>query len=701
MIAIQTSLIEQAIFLFSTLTWFRMIDLLLVTVAFYFLLNLIRHSAAGYLLREIGILALVLLILTSILPLPVFDWLMRGLLVALFVTTPIIFQAQVREFINQTSRTVGIAKAVRRGAAETVVPALMHAIENMAATKTGALIALEGDDSLHAVIKSGVATGGKVTPELLQSIFYSGTPLHDGAVIICGDEISAAGCVLPLTQQPLLSDKRLGTRHRAAVGLSEKSDALVIIVSEEVGSIGVAQNGNLERPLTSPELREKLTAFYTPKSDKTATFSLWRFLWGRAKDQLLTSVTSLTPHQLLTNLGLLLISLMLALLVWSFVLQQTNAIKSDWIDDIRLQVQQVPDNVQLVPTPPSTVRVLVQTTEDVLSTLTSSSFQAVISLDQLKSNPGRVPVNVSTSTDQVMVLNSDPAELDITLVPIISRTFPIVIELPDQQNLSAAYELVGPPTPGITETTVMGPATRIEQISQVKATISLANASTSLREIRPLHAVDVQGNSVPEITLQPNQVPVQVSIRRRRNARNVSVRPIIVGPPPPGYWLSNLSVNPAGVTLQGDPDQLSQMESFVDTQKVDVTNATGNLQIQVPLDLPNNVQALDSEGNPLNAVSVQAQVTARSGDLAVTRTVKLLRQTDEFTITINPPKVDLLLSGPQPTLREIDADPDLIQVTINPPLTISGQMALTPTVTKPKNIEAQIVPPSVIVTVER
>jgi diadenylate cyclase len=692
------SLYNQTTFLLSSLTWFGVLDLALVTLAFYFLLSLVRRSSSAYLLREILILGLFLFIVTTLLPLPVFDWLVRGVLVALLVVTPIIFQVPLRRFIERLGRASGIGQSVRQGAAEDVLPQLTHAVEDMASKQTGALIVLEGYDSLEEIAKSGVSLGGRVTSEVLESIFYSGTPLHDGAIIIRTDRILAAGCVLPLTQNSLPAEKRLGTRHRAAVGMSEVSDALVVVVSEETGHISVAQQGILHRPLTPLELRERLVDFYDPTTTAPPSLSLWRLLKQMGR-QLWRPAALLDFRQLLSNLGLLFISILLALVVWSFVIEQTDPLKEVRIDNIPLRVENLPPDSKLLPTPPANVSAIVQTTEDVLPTLNGRSFQAVASLLQTEPDLYRLPVQVSSGETQVLILSVEPVALDVELARVISKTFPIIVELSDPESLSAAYQLGGTPTTSPEKVQVVGPAPLVEQVSQVKTTISLANTTTSIRETRILRALDENGQEVKDITLQPAQVQVNLPIRRRLNAREVRVNAIVRGTSHPDYQFSNLTITPTNVTLQGDFEQLSDIGNLVNTAPIDLNEVNSDFTTQVPLDLPDGVQALDSNGNSTNSVTVSINIIPRNGNVSITRPVELLKATPNVTITISPAEVDVLLSGPLPLLHEIRNDPNLVQVLVDTSSLRRGQNAdLMPSLVTPPNIEAQIAPPSVLVT---
>ncbi|MBE3100816.1 MAG: TIGR00159 family protein, partial [Firmicutes bacterium] len=157
-----------------------------------------------------------------------------------------------------------------------IISEIVKAVQNMAKDKTGALIVVENRTGVNDVIETGVKIDGELSGALLENIFVPNTPLHDGAVIIRGDRIAAAGCFLPLTENPNLS-KQLGTRHRAALGISENSDAMAIIVSEETGIISVASNGKLTRYLDSKGLKEMLKKIYVKEKDtRSLILKKWR-----------------------------------------------------------------------------------------------------------------------------------------------------------------------------------------------------------------------------------------------------------------------------------------------------------------------------------------------------------------------------------------------------------------------------------------
>ncbi len=625
----------------------------------------------------------------------------------MLVATPVIFQPELRRFLERIGRNAGLTWGVRQTAAENVIPKLVRAVENLSANYTGALIALEGKRILREIIETGVIIEGQMSSELLQAIFYPENPLHDGAVVLREDRVIAASCVLPLTQQPLSTRRRLGTRHRAAVGLSEHSDAFVIVVSEETGTISLVHDGHLRRPVDGATLREQLFEFYVPPQSGRPAFSLKQFIpaagrqiWARlVRFGLWWRHPRLSLHNLLPQVGMLALSLLLALITWTFVIERTNPARQELFEDIPLQVENIPPGVTLPAAPPSTVSIVAQTTNNLLPSLRSSSFQASISLAGLSPGLHSVPVKVTTTIPRVWILAVEPPAIELELTPIVTKTLPVTVIVPDQDELSLAYRLVGEPSARPAQVQVAGAAPLVEQVNQVRAELFLGNANTTLTRTRPLQALDALGRVINGLNLEPKQVEVTVVIQRQLNARNVGVRPLTSGIPPEGYRLSSLTVTPAEVTLQGGLEQLNQGDSFVDTLPVDISQATGDLTLQVPLALPANVQALDSNGTPIRTVTVYAQITPRSSYLLATRPVELLGISPSITATVNPSRVDLIISGPAPIINQIEKEPGLVKVLVDlvgvdPPQRLTRPV----TIAAPQEIQVQVIPDSVQVT---
>lgn len=246
----------------------NVLDIALVAILIFAVLRLFQGTQAVQLIRGVLIIALVALIASQTLDLIAFNWILSALSPAILVALPVIFQPELRRALERIGRTAPLF--VRRSdstVSQRLVNEIARAAEQLARRKTGALVVFEGQTGLGEVIDRGVRLNADVSAELLQTIFFPNTPLHDGAAIIRGDQVVAAGCVLPLAQADL-GDSQLGTRHRAGIGITEQTDAMSVIVSEETGSISVARNGRIVR-VDGGTLRRILTEFYRPgETDK-------------------------------------------------------------------------------------------------------------------------------------------------------------------------------------------------------------------------------------------------------------------------------------------------------------------------------------------------------------------------------------------------------------------------------------------------
>jgi diadenylate cyclase len=261
-------LLNEIVFLFQRLTWFSALDLALVTLIIFGLLVLLRESQAVVLLRGVILLVIFLSLLTSLVDLPAFSWLIQTTLPALLLAIPVIFAPEIRRGLERLGRA-GSTQILGRQASDVnmdeTIPAIVTAAARLSSREHGALIILQRSDNLEDYIRTGVQMNARVTPELLLQIFYPNTPLHDGAVIVVGNVIAAAACVMPLSASGILNrtpDRQMGLRHRAALGISEASDAIAVVVSEETGMISIAHNGRMIRRLDSERLENILFTFY-------------------------------------------------------------------------------------------------------------------------------------------------------------------------------------------------------------------------------------------------------------------------------------------------------------------------------------------------------------------------------------------------------------------------------------------------------
>ncbi len=241
------------------------IDIAFVAVVIYWLLKITSHTRAMQVLRGVGVI-LILYFVCSTLNLQTMQWLLYYVISAGAIVIVILFQPELRAALERLGRGKIFASGEAvTGDAQQSVENMHKALLNLSKSRTGAIVVLEGRTGLKDVVQSGTKLGAIITTQLIESIFFPNSPMHDGAVIVQGLRILAAGCFLPLSTNTRI-DRELGTRHRAALGISEISDSITFVVSEETGIISMAQNGMLTRYLNSKQLLEVLNDTYLPKT---------------------------------------------------------------------------------------------------------------------------------------------------------------------------------------------------------------------------------------------------------------------------------------------------------------------------------------------------------------------------------------------------------------------------------------------------
>lgn len=267
---------------------FRLIDVLdIVIVAYlvYKILGFIQETRAQQLVRGLVVLGIVFF-LSDFLKLYLLNWLLRNFVTMGFFALIVLFQPELRRGLEQLGRrniVSGQFRSLDKENAIEVVKEIVAAVDDFSATRTGALIVFERETMLNDIVETGTIVDARISVRLLGNLFYEGSPLHDGAVIIRGDRIHAASCVLPLTEKKNIG-RNLGTRHRAGLGVSEVSDALVIVVSEETGVISVAENGNFRRFMDLKSVEKILLGVYMPQ-EETFRERMTRTLKHRRKEE--------------------------------------------------------------------------------------------------------------------------------------------------------------------------------------------------------------------------------------------------------------------------------------------------------------------------------------------------------------------------------------------------------------------------------
>ena len=290
-----TEIINDILFLFQRFGWTDFLDIILVMSVFFLLLIFLRDTEALVLLRGVFFIIVLLGLVTTLVDLPAFSWLISTVLPALLFAIPVIFAPEIRRALERVGRAGTVSFLTRRGFLEEeemqdTLDEVVRASGRLSERHHGALIVIQRGQGLIEYIETGVPMEAEVTPELLLQIFYPNTPLHDGAVIIVKNQIKAASCVLPLSASGVLNrspDRTMGLRHRAALGISEVSDAIAVVVSEETGSISIAQNGKMIRRLNMERFQNTLHAFFQPteRTSGKGLFERLRALFNPGPDE--------------------------------------------------------------------------------------------------------------------------------------------------------------------------------------------------------------------------------------------------------------------------------------------------------------------------------------------------------------------------------------------------------------------------------
>jgi len=268
-------LFSEILFLIQRVSWLTILDLILVSAIFYVLLIVLRETQGRTLMRGVIFLVIMISLLTTLVNLPAFSWLVSITLPSLLIAIPVIFQPELRRGLERIGRA-GSSTFTLRGstmnmeAIEGMIKDVVSAASRLSAFRQGALIILQRRDDLYEYEDTGIKIGAQVSAELLLQIFYPNTPLHDGAAIIVVDRVTAAACIMPLSASGVLNsspERQMGLRHRAALGISETTDAIAVVVSEETGAISLAHRGRILRRISADKLENVLIAFFKQQAE--------------------------------------------------------------------------------------------------------------------------------------------------------------------------------------------------------------------------------------------------------------------------------------------------------------------------------------------------------------------------------------------------------------------------------------------------
>ena len=282
--------------------WRPVLEILILTVTFYYALRFIRGTRGAPVVTGFLVILLAFVLVSYFLQLKVLQYLFSAFSAFFLLAVLVIFQPELRRMLAELGNLPLFATTHEQ---RENIEVIIQTVERLSEVRIGALIAVEQSINLQEAVESGIPVDCEATPEMLECIFFPNNAIHDGGVIIKGDRIAYAACIFPLTQRQDLN-RTLGTRHRAAIGLSEETDALIVVVSEETGGVSYAYKGNLVRNLTSEGLRAFLTSVLI-KPAQTRNLAGWLRDWGKERTKpspvMLARSNTPTPGNSATEVG--------------------------------------------------------------------------------------------------------------------------------------------------------------------------------------------------------------------------------------------------------------------------------------------------------------------------------------------------------------------------------------------------------------
>lgn len=351
---------------------------------------------------------------------------------------------------------------------------------------------------------------------------------------------------------------------------------------------------------------------------------------------------------LFNQLGLIITALAFALVVWAVATSEENpGREGNLADPLPVEILS-PASLIVSQKSVETVHVRVHAPQAVWDGLQRSNFRAVADLNSLGVGSFDVPIRVTSEDPQVTVVSIEPQTINVTIEPAKSRFFGARAEILDAAPLGYSFK---PPTINESQVVVSGPASLVDQVAEVVAEVYLRGARAPIEREATFVARDAQGKEVKSISVAPASAVVNVVVEQRVGFKDVSIRTVLRGNVAPGYWISNILVNPSTTTVVGNADALAKISGFVETAPVDVNNATLDVTTRPALILPDGVSVLNSE-----AINIRVSVTPILGGQTVRRRVTVQNLRPGQIATISPEQVDVILAGPLPNLQNLPQD---------------------------------------------
>ncbi len=406
-------------------------------------------------------------------------------------------------------------------------------------------------------------------------------------------------------------------------------------------------------------------------------------------------------QQLLSHLSSAFLALFLAVMVWVVAVYENAPPRTDFLPStVPIQRLDLAENLMITNAVLTEARVKVRALSDTWDQIRATDFEATIDLLGLESGQHEVPVVVTTLLQDVAVVDVQPARITVNLEEIITRSIRVRVNVRDEETIPTGYQS-GLPEVDPEQITVRGARSTVEKVAEAYTEVSVRDARDTVTEQVAPALLDENGDRVRGLEATPERVTVRVVVERREGYRDVSVRAVVQGSPASGYWISNISVEPALVTVSGDKALIQELPGFVDTETIDVEGASNDVIKRVGLDLPEGVLPWGEGSGPeglLVQISIEPQLGGRTVyDIPVE--IRGLRL--GLLARPSPTTLDVILSGPLPELQELQ--PEQVQAILNLGGLGTGTHKVKPIVILPEGLRLQVqslVPDIVEVTIE-
>jgi YbbR domain-containing protein len=398
-------------------------------------------------------------------------------------------------------------------------------------------------------------------------------------------------------------------------------------------------------------------------------------------------------RSLVSQLGSIFLALVLATTVWVVATNDENPSREAWFPDkLPIEFANLEPGLVVYHKSVEAISVKVLAPQATWDQLHDSSFHVIADLKGLGAGEHTVKLQVKTSDSSVTITAIDPVDtVDVQLQQVKSRVMDVQSDVLDGAPPGYTFR-----TPVITPTqvTISGPAVLVDQVNDAVADIYLRGSKVPVEREVTVLARDALGNLIQGLTITPPTVNVKVQVEQRIGYKDVSIQTILKGAPAPGYWVSNITVNPSTATIVGSPDALAKIPGYVETVPIDITGATADVTRQAVLSVPGGVSVLNNQG-----ITVQISVTPILGGQTVHRKVTIQGLAQGLTASVSPDSVEIILSGPVPALQSLG--PNDVQVVVDATNLAPGTYSLKPrTIAVPNSLRVQsIVPDTVQVTI--